>query len=36
MGVILHDQIILDSLVRESKGGIPRMQLGSVVIRVST
>jgi hypothetical protein len=35
MGVILHDRIILDRLVCEIKGGIPRMPLGSVVIPVS-
>jgi hypothetical protein len=35
MGVILHDLIILDRLQCESKGGIPRMPLGSVVIPVS-
>jgi hypothetical protein len=35
MGVILHDQIILDRLLCDSKGGIPRTPLGSVVIPVS-
>jgi hypothetical protein len=35
MGVILHDQIILDRLSCDSKGGIRRTPRGSVVIPVS-
>jgi len=35
MGVILHDQIILDRWWAKSKGGIPRMPLRLAVIPVS-